>query len=440
MTQATSEKKPIAQPKLDFVPSSSVSGWQLFLVLFVAYFAVRIPWTLSLPVWEAPDEANHFWVVHFLVEHLRLPTASEVATGGPPAEYASLPQLGYIPNVIVGLCSPDVLRPLFSRFGSLLIGLITLWASVRVGRLLFSTNQVAALALPVLIVFHPQLVFVNSYTNTDSTATAVSSLIVLMLVSSFKNGLSVMNASIVGALFGLLALCKHTGLSLAPAVGCGVVLSCLANGMSVPQMVSRLVAMIMAVLAASMWWFVRNYIEFSGDWLGTRTMYESWAQVLETGADGPKHPWPAITKMSYWRYIFFDYCGLFGYMDRYLVKPIYMIYLAFWGVSVAGACLAFKRSNLVGTAMHWLKANGVWVMLLMFPACNLLANVIATSMNVTGPHGRYLFPSEIPILACIIAGLGAIGRRAGSSLIVALVALNAVVVIGAWIAFYMPSW
>lgn len=438
MTQAPS----IARVSTPTVPAKNESAWKFFAALTVVYLCVRIPWTLSLPVWEAPDEANHFWVVHFLMEHLRLPTASEVAAAGPPAEYASLPQLGYIPNVIAALCSPETLTPLFSRFGGMVAGLVTLWTSVKVGTLLFPSNRLAALALPWSIVFHPQLVFVNSYTNTDSMATAVSSLIVLMLVSSFKGGvkggISISRASAIGALFGLLALCKHTGLSLAPAILFGVVMCCYSNSMSLLQMVSRVMALLFAAFAASGWWFVRNYSEFSGDWLGTRTMYDSWKTVLQSDSNGViKHPWPELTKMAYWRFMFFDYCGLFGYMDRYLWRPVYMIYLAFWGASTLGTIIAFRTQQRVAVK-QWVKNNAVWLMLIAFPICNFLANVVATSMNVTGPHGRYLFPSEIPILACIIAGLAALGHRIGSASIVALIALNAVVTIGAWCAFYMP--
>lgn len=434
MTQAPS----IERASSPTVPTRRQSAWKIFSALAIVYLCVRIPWTLSLPVWEAPDEANHFWVVHFLTEHLRLPMAQEVSAAGPPAEYASLPQLGYIPSVLAALCAPESLAPLFSRFGGMLVGLVTLWSSVKVGALLFPANRIASVALPLLIVFHPQLVFVNSYTNTDSMATAVSSLIVLLLVSSFRGGISVIRASAVGALFGLLALCKHTGLSLAPAIFFGVILSCYSNGMSVPQMVSRAVALSLAAVAASGWWFVRNYIEFSGDWLGTRTMYDSWKAVLQSDANGAvKHPWPALNKMAYWRYMFFDYCGLFGYMDRYLWRPIYLLFLAFWATSNVGAFIAAKSQSGIA-AKQWLRNNAVWLMLIVFPTCNLLANVVATSMNVTGPHGRYLFPSEIPILACIIAGLSALGRRAGSVSIVALVALNAAVAIGAWCAYYMP--
>ncbi len=435
MTQAPS----IARTATQTVATKESATWPLFAALTLMYLCMRIPWALSVPVWEAPDEANHFWVVHFLTEHLRLPTALEVAAGGPPAEYASLPQLGYVPNVISALCGPEALAPLFSRFGGMLAGLVTLWASVKVGALLFPTNRLAALALPWLIVVHPQLVFVNSYTNTDSMATAVASIIVLMLVSSFASGITVVRASAVGALFGLLALCKHTGLSLAPAVFLGVALSCYSTGMSLPGMVSRLVALVLTAACASGWWFARNYIEFSGDWLGTRTMYDSWKQVLETGSNGVKHPWPEITKMAYWRYVFFDYCGLFGYMNRYLSRAVYVVYLAFWIASAVGAFLASRAQRAQRQAIQqWLKSNSIWIMLAVFPVCNLLANVVATSMNVTGPHGRYLFPSEIPILACIIAGLVSLGRRVGNASILALIVLNAVVTIGAWIAYYMP--
>ncbi len=47
-------------------------------LLTAGYFAMRIPWVLSLPLMECPDEVNHLWVVQFLCDHLRMPSAQEV--------------------------------------------------------------------------------------------------------------------------------------------------------------------------------------------------------------------------------------------------------------------------------------------------------------------------------------------------------------------------
>lgn len=70
-----------------------------FALLAFAFVAVRLPWIFMVPMQEAPDEYAHYWVIKFLREHWRLPSAVEVHAGGPSAVYGSLPQLGYLPHV-----------------------------------------------------------------------------------------------------------------------------------------------------------------------------------------------------------------------------------------------------------------------------------------------------------------------------------------------------
>src|SRR5215470_7572490 len=143
--------------------------WLLALCLTALYLLIRVPWLLTVPGSEAPDEPNHLWVAQFLREHWRLPTAQEVFAAGTPAEYGPLPQFGYIPHVIIGLASPVQIFPSVSRWGTLLAGLPTLWISIVLGRELFGPGRFLAIALPLLVLIHPQLVFTQTYTNSDAT-------------------------------------------------------------------------------------------------------------------------------------------------------------------------------------------------------------------------------------------------------------------------------
>ncbi|MBC8000719.1 MAG: hypothetical protein IAF58_22415, partial [Leptolyngbya sp.] len=80
----------------------------------------------------------------------------------------------------------------------------------------------------------------------------------------------------------------------------------------------------------------------------------------------------------------------------------------------------------------------IWLLLLLCPLLNLVAMVTATLMNVTGPHGRYLFPSIIPITALLIAGFYRLGETFGKWATVVLIAMNLAVTVLAWALFYPP--
>ncbi len=432
MTSAPTTNQGRTRPNQNFTTTQAVCASLLL------YFVMRLPWLIALPITEAPDEPNHYWVVHYIATHLSLPTFAHVQSAGPAAEYGALPPLGYIPHILLTALAPEALASTFSRFGSLLVGAVVPWIAVLMGKELFPTQRIFALALPLLVIFHPQLVFVNSYTNNDSMATALASVIIYMLIRGINNGLSLGKAAIIGALFGILGLSKHTGLSVAPAVLFGIALAGCANALTITQIVTRLALCGSTFIAASGWFFVHNYFEFKGDILGTKTMYESWITILPRQNGHVVHPWPKAGQIGWWRYVFFDYVGLFGYMDRYLWRPTYFIYLGYMITALLGWCnrkyLQSERLNGQGSKRKELL---VWLIIAAFPLCNLLANLAATIVNVTGPHGRYLFPSELCILALTIAGLSRL--KIGKPLVISLIALNLIVTVAVWICWYMPG-
>jgi hypothetical protein len=451
MTSAPTTDERRSKPIQQFTTAQAVC------ICLLLYFVLRLPWLMTLPITEAPDEPNHFWVVQYIATHFAFPSYVDVHAAGPAAEYGALPPLGYIPHVILTAMAPPALASIFSRIGSLLAGAIVPWVAVLLGRELFPKQRLYALALPLLVVCHPQLVFVNSYTNNDSLATALASVIIYMLVRGINSGLSIVKAVIIGALFGILGLSKHTGLSVAPAVLSGIAICGYANSLTTVQIMARIAAFCGAFVAASGWFFLHNYFEFKGDVLGTKTMYDSWITILPRENGHVVHPWPKAGQIGWWRYVFFDYVGLFGYMDRYLWRPIYFVYLGYMIAAIFGWCnrsyvgesntlqadqpVSAEPNTPTETKQKTAAVNqrtiGTWMLVAAFPLCNLLANLAATTTNVTGPHGRYLFPSEVCILALTIAGLSRL--KIGKPLIITLVALNLAITVGVWICWYMPG-
>lgn len=422
-------------------------------LLILAYLGLRLPWMLTLPGSEAPDEPNHYWVSHFLTTHLRLPSGEEVLAAGLPAQYGSLPQFGYLPHVLTSYFASEANMHVLSRLGSVVAGVPTVVAAVLIGKELFPTSKFKAFALPLLVVLHPQLVFTQSYINTDSTTVSLASISILIVVRAIKRGLSIKAALLLGFLLGWLALSKHTGLSIVPALGLGVIAATLGRGETLAQAIQKIAAAAVVFGATCGWWFVRNYHEFSGDILGSRTMYNTWSKILPVKDGQIIHPWPELNQLGWWRYVFFDYWGLFGYMNRYLYRPAYIVYFAYMLLAVAGwVGLKMpgqkKDAATQGAGVEQQTEGGaldvqrltkyIWLLLLLCPLLNLVAMVAATLMNVTGPHGRYLFPSIIPITALLIAGFYRLGETFGKWATVVLIAMNLAVTVLAWALFYPP--
>lgn len=381
------------------------------LWLSLLYFAVRLPWLMFVPLTEAPDEGNHLWVAQFLADHLRLPSAVEVVNAGTPAVYGSLPPLGYLPHVLVGqFFSPERFADV-ARFGSLLIGLPTVWLAWLLARELFSetTNHLQRIMMPLLVVFHPQLVFTQSYTNNDTFAITLSSAAIYLVVTAIRRGVSKIHATTLGAILGVAALSKYTTLSLVPVIVTALVVAGMLNGAGVPAIALSLVLFFATFSASCLWWFLRNYGEYGSDVLGTRTMYQTWSQILPRENGQIVNPWPPVQKSSWWRFVFFDFWGLFGYMNRYLWRPFYIALLILSGTAIVGWVASLKNNRAVigwtaAVSNDQKKTFTVWVMLFACALLNFASVLQVTLANVSGPHGRYLFPSELAIMALLLAG------------------------------------
>lgn len=413
----------------------------LLLLCFLC-IAVRLPWIFTTPASEAPDEYTHLWVITFLRDHLRLPGGQEVLSAGPTAVYGSLPPLGYIPHAFITRFVPDSEIALFARYGSLLAGLVTVWAAWRIGQELFAASRLLSLALPLLVVFHPQLVFVHTYANNDSTASAAGTITIYLLMRALKHGLTVRRSLGIGLAISFLALCKYSGWSLIPVTFLTIVAAAYLHGGGW-LLAARSLLIVAAIFSSTAGlWLVRNYHEFSGDWMGTKTMYHTWAVAFNKRLVYQIPPWQVILDKRWWRFLLFSFWGMFGYTSRYIWRPLYYVFLGFMIASGAGWIKAITariragalnlQARLAGGSRAELVGPAVWSMLALACLFNLAGMVFASTVNLGGPQGRYLFVSEIPVMAILLSGLNRLGRRAARYTVVALIGFTALTCIGSW--------
>jgi 4-amino-4-deoxy-L-arabinose transferase-like glycosyltransferase len=417
---------------------------------------------------EAPDEANHLWVVRFLSEHLHVPSASEVYAAGSAAVYGSLPPFGYLPNVIVASFFRGSHFVLASRFGSLLAGWPTVAVAYALGKQIFSSKSLV-IALPLLVVLHPQLIFTNSYTNTDSLVTTLCSTCLYLTVQSINKGATLPKTALLGFLMGWAALSKTNSLALLPAILFGLWCACCLNRASMKWLSAITLTFLGTLGTMCLWWYARNYYEFAGDCLGSRTMMQIWEATLPHINGITIKPWPQLASLSWWRFVFFDYWGLFGFMTRYLWRPLYFIFLSLCTIATLGWISSSKISSMQEPDCERNKSdlsentqqppNGldnnsmcyrllpnervqaIWQVFALCLVLNMAAVVYVTIAGVSGPHGRYLFPSELPLFALILAGFAKFGPRRERVLTIALASTCLVSTVSGWIMFYAGhSW
>jgi 4-amino-4-deoxy-L-arabinose transferase-like glycosyltransferase len=390
------------------------------LVLLLAYFTIRLPWLFLVPMKEAPDEYAHFWILRYLTEHLRLPEGAEVLAGGPSAVYGSYPPFGYIPHVLASLVgakiAPAVDISLSSRFGSLLAGAVLIPCADYFGRLLFSHSRLFAIALPIMVIFHPQLVFVNAYANCDTTTAALAAVTLVLLSKTLLNGLQVKYSLVLGVVLGWLALTKYSGYSMFPTAAIAILLAAWLHRTKVTSLFLNCALVAAVSLGLSVWWFVRNAAIFDGDYLGTKTMYHTWAVTFKRELVFHKSAWTFLKDHRWWRTIIYSYWGYFGYMTQEMARPLYIVYQTFMAISIVAALVravnAVQRQklllvipNIFSSLNKDAAVPAVWFTLIISFAINLGAMVYASMANFGLAQGRYLFPNEIPIMAMLLGGL-----------------------------------
>jgi hypothetical protein len=406
------------------------NGKELIIIILLA-IAVRIPWLAMIPQAEAPDENMHCWVINYISDNLRLPDRQAIEHSGLEAAYGSIPPFAYLPHIILlKLLQPNVPAPpsriitlhlLITRLGSLFMSIIVVAATWWTGRKLFAGRRLAALAVPLLIVFHPQFVFLSSYANNDMTAAALASLILVNIILAFDNGLSAPTILSLAVLLSWLILSKYSGLHLLPIACLAIPISAYLHKQKIHIWLRYELALLFLIALMTGWWFIRNYLQFDGDITGVKTMNHLWLTVYHSYSGPPLAMQAVIFSSSFWRTLFFSFWGWFGYMTHSLPRIIYYAYLFF--VLLSG-CLGIR---------YWysnkdikINQHRTWTWLL-FAACiilNLSLCAYCCCAHISGPQGRYLFPSEIPIMALLIAGLHCAEKKWSNILILAMLIFN----------------
>jgi 4-amino-4-deoxy-L-arabinose transferase-like glycosyltransferase len=397
-----------------------------------------------VPMVEAPDEFAHFWVVKFIVEHARLPSHSDVFSGGPSAVYGPLPQMGYIPHVSLSKLLPFCELSITARLGSLCMGVVLICAVYLIARELYPKSRVATLSLPAIVIFHPQMALLHGYINSDSTAVAAAALVLWLVVRMVMNGLTLAGCSLLGLLTGVMALSKYASLAVALAAGFGVLAAGWLNGASLSLVVASCGIALSVFALTCNWWVARELHEYPGDFLGTQTMRRIWAVTYGKPLEYKISIWRVIKDFRWWRMTYFSYWGMFGYMTRYLYRPLYIIYFLYTLAAIAGGIrrvlflkglgslisLKVRMKSIEDVSkedLDKLKYVAIYSVFVIALLANLGAMIWSTSLNLGGAQGRYLFGCEVPIIALTVSGLMALSKRHGEKIVLSFLAFDFIV-------------
>lgn len=437
------------------------------ILLLLSLSLVRgLIYVAIVPPWQAPDEPRHFEYVRLLYEKRRwltwsdatVPLQQEIITsmnqhrfwefgftsaGVFKLEPGTLPQtfreiwspeithelhqppIGYVPYAAVMplVVKHDTVVQLYAmRLISVLVAMCVVLVAFFTAKELFPGEEgFMPLAVPVFVVFLPMHTFITSSLTNDPLAELVVSLVVLLVVRTFRRGLSLsrMGATLSLLILGLLT--KRTTLVVIPTLVGATLLYFWEGILSLTRHWKRMSLILIAVIIVigrgiQLWdrltaTMVRGFPGLTGfvDWMlhfhlllpSEQFPFSLSRQYVSSAAFALYQRYGQVLFESFW--------GNFGWMKVRLDTALYVL-LAFVSLTAfLGVChLAIRSLRKNRSWAPWQK-QCLWVFLLaVFSAISLtFGNSIRTWNLGWGvlPQGRHLFPVMIPIAILFSFGL-----------------------------------
>ncbi len=461
----------MAESRLDTGPITK-PGYRRALVILALFVCLAVVYSVINPILESPDEIAHYGYIEHLVREGGLPvqrpgevTPYEQEGSQPPLYYvvgATLISRVEVPDTVSGLYrnphaqigiglarenrntlvhSPSERWPWrglslavhLLRLYSIVLGAATVWGVWRLGRTLFPGQPAVALGGMAFTAFNPMFIYLSSSVNNDNLIICISTWALVVWSRAIVDGPTMRRSLQAGALAGLGALTKVSGLLLFPVGIAAILLADVAPGRRGTHgrhhsWRTRLtwcasLAVIGALIAG--WWYVRNVMLY-GELTGTETMLAifgtrqaptSWSQIL-----GELKGF----RMTYW--------GLFGSFNIAL-RPgwAYILLETIFALGLGGAVrwivLHAREHKTHGPVQP---PTGFWasLSLLVLWIVALHLSLLRWTSLTYASQARLIFPALGALSLFVVWGLCAwFPPRLWSRVIATAVAIEAIVAI-----------
>lgn len=307
----------------------------LFAILLIFLILATI-YNLSLPLYESPDEFDHFIYVNWLSAGRGLPDLNQdllkIGHEGvqPPLYYALLaPIVAAIDTTDISTIAPEnpfwhrdlgpnvhyhtpaeqfpyhntALAVHLARFVSTLVAVVTIVSTYGLARLLIPGKAALATAL---VAFNPQFIFVSAAITNDTQIAALSaaSMWLLIWVITSKK-VSWWQYLLLGGIWGLALLSKLSGLALSVIITVGLMLQAKWKR-SWQVLIWGSAGVFVGLLVVSGWWIVRNMLLYGDPLAWSMLLFANRGLVRQeklSWLDSLKEV--AILRKSFW--------GMFSY-------------------------------------------------------------------------------------------------------------------------------
>ncbi|MBK7897108.1 MAG: DUF2142 domain-containing protein [Anaerolineaceae bacterium] len=216
--------------------------WLIGLLLAIMLVKGAL-WSLAFPLWQGPDEDDHYAMIQFIGENGRLPDEADIwlpdevalsreladvgrldynpeqrqgwssqPVGLREAEFDALPRtsrtstetqitaklmhatplyylLAAVPYRLVGYDQNLLVRMQVQRLFAVLLSSPIVLVAYLIARLLFPNNQAMRLTIPILVTFHPQLTQMTAVISVDGFFFVLYGLLIYFCLRVLRDGL-----------------------------------------------------------------------------------------------------------------------------------------------------------------------------------------------------------------------------------------------------------
>ncbi len=408
--------------------------------LTAAFVLVAGLYSLATPVFEAPDEIQHFYYVKYIVEERRLPVQG-------PEGWNTWAQEGNQPPLYYVLAAPlaapvdlsdtdevlwlnpqaNVGNPLqpgnknrvvhrdeerfpyrgtvlavhLIRLLSVALGAGTVYFTYLLARELLPGRRSLSLVAAALVGFNPQFCFISGAVSNDNLVTFLAAISLFLSVRYLLGRLGRRGVALWGLVLGLAALSKVSGLLLL-AVALGAILAAAWSRRSpLPSLLADAGLLLGLWALVAGWWYLRNWFLY-GEPTGTSAM------IAVAGERTTPVSWPAFLhelrglRISYW--------GVLGWFNILAWPWLYRVADALGLLALAGLLLGawWSRRRLLNDA------RPLAALALVAWAALMAVSLLFWTTQTFGSQGRLLFPASPALAVLSVLGwshLPVVGRR-----------------------------
>jgi 4-amino-4-deoxy-L-arabinose transferase-like glycosyltransferase len=450
--------------------------WQSerYIAVLVGVFVILgVIYSTTVPLWESPDEVANFEYIAHLIRTRSLPVQRAGvldASHHPPLYFATAALVSSVadfddptgairrnPKFVwaeprgvehnAGIHRTAETFPYrgialavhLARWVSVAIGAVTVVFTYAIARHVFPQSQGLALLAAALTTFNPQFVFISSSVNLDAMAAMTCTLALWQLIHTLEKPSQWQGWVLTGVFCGLAVLSKSSALTIGLTAGALLLISAISQR-SWSLLWRGGLALGLAFLLVSGWWFVRNWVLY-GDPLGWQIFLKNWEVARRSG----RVTWQDVRQ--FFKVQFQSYWARFGWMTISPPTWIYRLLQALCSVSLVGWGIWLWRRRW--HSLERPQALGL-VALVLFPLIQEGFQFRSIFVfNDSWYQGRYLFPAIAALSTLLAAGLwnlipSRIGRAmllaAGTALLLLAIAMPILVIRPVYVTPTLARW